>query len=293
MISSQTKKDECHKSKRRRLTMEEQNAIRMALDQPNKQTHDAIAKQYGVARSTVTRLLGRADMIKEEMKYASIRDKKTQKKVTRRVFTSNYSASKVVDWALFYWMHQVRSNSKELNITQHILTNKAEALAKKVGLNSFKASNGWFDGFKRRFGLASNRRCGESESFEMTEFAKTRLDIMMDMFPDIDPENIQQSLMEACSTEKRAPVDEENPDDDAILKVATSRASVLHFKEQKNDKSCRKVTDESMATIEKSISGRSKRQMDIKAFLSTGIFIYLDYRTDHVWWSTFNDNPAY
>ena len=52
MISSPTKKDERHKSKRRRLTMEEQNAIRMALDQPNKQTHDAIAKQYGVARST-------------------------------------------------------------------------------------------------------------------------------------------------------------------------------------------------------------------------------------------------
>ena len=97
-----------------------------------------------------------------------------------------------------------------------------------------------------------------------------RKDLMMDMFPDIDSENLQQSLMEACSTEKRAPVDEEIPDDDAILKVATSRASVLHFKEQKNDKSCRKVTDESMATIEKSISGRSKRQMDIKAFLSTG-----------------------
>lgn len=52
----------------------------------------------------VTRLSGRADMIKEEMKYASIRDKKIQKKVTRRVFTSNYSASKVIDWALFDWI---------------------------------------------------------------------------------------------------------------------------------------------------------------------------------------------
>ena len=58
-----------------------------------------------------------------------------------------------------------------------------------------------------------------------------RKDLMMDMFPDIDSENLQQSLMEACSTEKRAPVDEENTDYDAILKVATSRASVLHFEE--------------------------------------------------------------
>ena len=43
-----------------------------------------------------------------------------------------------------------------------ILNEKAECFAKTLGYNTFSASNGWFDQFKKRNNIAFRYICGES-----------------------------------------------------------------------------------------------------------------------------------
>ena len=66
--------------------------------------------------------------IAREMELSRVRDKKSLKTSTRRILTTMYSSSMVIDWAMYDWMLQIRSNSKELNFTQDLLSKKAQAL---------------------------------------------------------------------------------------------------------------------------------------------------------------------
>ena len=88
-----------------------------------------------------------------------------------------------------------------------------------MGDKTFKASRGWFAGFKTRFGISSVRRCGESESFEMTELAHSRL------------ENITQALR------GKEPCQIWNADETALFyKAVSSRSYKLSSEDAKNTK---------------------------------------------------------
>ena len=62
---------------------------------------------------------------------------------------SRKAAFENVDEALYTWFTDQRSASIPLDGT--ILKQKAQFFADALGIQNFSASNGWFDGWKRRF----------------------------------------------------------------------------------------------------------------------------------------------
>ena len=58
------------------------------------------------------------------------------------------------------WFSQCRQNN--INISGTILREKAEKFAKELGHQTFKASSGWLEKFKKRHGIMFRTICGES-----------------------------------------------------------------------------------------------------------------------------------
>ena len=90
-------KGEKKKQTRRRLTMKEQYDIVQKFEANPKLGHKEVAHEYGIARTTVSTVLKRKDLIKMEIGIALVRDKKYQAKTCRRIFTSDYSSYKAID----------------------------------------------------------------------------------------------------------------------------------------------------------------------------------------------------
>ena len=216
-------KGEKTKQKRRRLTMKEQYDIVQKFEVNPKLGHKEVALQYGIARTTVSTVLKRKDLIKMEIGIALVRDKKYQAKTCRRIFTSDYSQYKAIDWALFDWMQQTSKDSKDQNFTSEVLKQKALFFAEKAGIADFHASEGWLNGFKNRFGMANLKKRGRGKAKGSSAAMAT--------FVDLDDEAIQN-----IENDLDAGMDPDDNCDDTILKkaklnVASHGAAVQKSKE--------------------------------------------------------------
>ncbi|KAL7461009.1 hypothetical protein ACHAXS_001448, partial [Conticribra weissflogii] len=196
------------KRKRRRLTMKEQYDIVQIFEKNPKLGHSRVANQYGIARTTVSTVLKRKDLIKMEIGIALVRDKKYQANTCRRIFTSDYSQYKAIDWALYDWMQQSSNESKDQNFSSELLKQKALHFAEKAGINDFHASEGWLNGFKNRFGLADAKKRGRK---------KKKTPAAAD-FPDIEGE--VQMIPDSVQEELDAAIAASEDCDDLILKKA-------------------------------------------------------------------------
>ncbi|CAG8517746.1 11483_t:CDS:2 [Cetraspora pellucida] len=107
-------------------------------------TYNELANIYQIGRSTVS------DILKEKTRWLSISDAEQEKK----------------------------------NIDGNILKEKAKFFAKKLNINDFSQSEGWLSGFKKRNGLRSFKKHGESASAPSKESM------------DNDRANLQQLLQE-------------------------------------------------------------------------------------------------
>jgi hypothetical protein len=167
------------KQTRRRLTMKEQYDIVQKFELNPKLGHKEVASEYGIARTTVSTLLKRKELIKMEIGAALIRDKTYEAKSCRRIFTSDYSQTKSIDFALYEWMSQ--RNTQE-QLSSEVLKKQAIHFATKAGIRSFTASEGWLNGFKKRFGLISGKkRCRQSKRFVADQ-----------LFPDLGTLHVPQ-----------------------------------------------------------------------------------------------------
>lgn len=96
---------------------------------------------------------------------------------TRKIIESN-TKCKLIESMLHHWHMRVQIDAPTLNITGHILQQKAlefrdvvlqrhgSALGatQKAALEGFQASNGWLANYTKRVGTRSVRRCGEHSS---------------------------------------------------------------------------------------------------------------------------------
>mmetsp|Transcript_30115 Transcript_30115/g.64595 ORF Transcript_30115/g.64595 Transcript_30115/m.64595 type:complete len:618 (-) Transcript_30115:1-1854(-) len=195
------------KRKRRRLTMKEQYDIVQIFDKNPKLGHSVVAEQYGIARTTVSTVLKRKDLIKMEIGIALVRDKKYQATTCRRIFTSDYSQYKAIDWALYDWMQQSSNESKDQNFSSDLLKQKALQFAEKAGIADFNASEGWLNGFKNRFGLADVKKRGRTKKKSAAvDFPDVKGEVQM------IPESVQEELDAAMAASEDC--------DDLILKKA-------------------------------------------------------------------------
>ncbi|KAH7940637.1 hypothetical protein HPB49_002736 [Dermacentor silvarum] len=71
-------------------------------------------------------------------------------------------AHEKLEKVLVKWLLQARSSA--INIDGAILKEKADLVALRLGIDGFKASNGWLDRFKKRNNIVYSRSCGESST---------------------------------------------------------------------------------------------------------------------------------
>ena len=67
-----------------------------------------------------------------------------------------------MDEALYKWFTKVRE--ERVPISGRILKEKASKYARELGIETFKASNGWFDRWKGRHGIVFKTVSGEAKS---------------------------------------------------------------------------------------------------------------------------------
>lgn len=122
---------------------------------------NAIAKEYGVANSTITYIRKQESDI---LKSTSATYQDVKKKSLK------YSEFPEMESKLYAWFLEQRERNCPVNGT--ILKAKAKHIFSKLyPEKEFSASNGWFDNFKKRTGIRCLKVCGEKLSADTAAVA--------------------------------------------------------------------------------------------------------------------------
>lgn len=138
-----------------------------------------IADHYGLAQSTLSTWLKKADEIKNAFLTGDFSAKR------KKLRTAGYPE---VEEALLKWFKTARDHN--VPISGPFMMQRAVDLAEKLGVpkGEFKCSNGWLDRFKERHGISFKRICGEensvvTDSDQMEEWHRTLSIILKEYTP--------------------------------------------------------------------------------------------------------------
>ena len=141
-----------------------------------------IADHYGLAQSTLSTWLKKADDIKNAFLNGDFSAKR------KKLRTAGHPE---VEEALLKWFKTARDNN--IPLSGPFMMQRAGELAEKLGVpaGEFKCSNGWLDRFKDRHGISFKRICGEENSVDtgseqMEEWHRTLSMILK----EYDPKNV-------------------------------------------------------------------------------------------------------
>ena len=135
-----------------------------ALDEESKKSLRIAADNLGMPRESLRKLL----MNEEEIRLISAGRSNVKR--------NRIGKDAQVEDALFEWWKFQLSHNAPLNGL--ILCSKAEALAKKIGYEDFRATDGWFTRWKARHGIVSTKLAGEAAEADVQsadEFIKKQL----------------------------------------------------------------------------------------------------------------------
>lgn len=148
------------------LTLKEKLAVIADIDQ--NESLENVSKKFKIAKSTVINISKKREVIRE--KENEFRENGVEGR--RTVKTAKFVD---VEQAVFLWIMQERS--KKHVITPDTVKAKAELLFEMLKRNRnynsdtiFTASNGWYDRFRKRYGLkmltvTGERASGDTEAF--------------------------------------------------------------------------------------------------------------------------------
>lgn len=158
------------------LTLDEKVKVIQDVERGTKRKCD-IAKEYGILPNTLSSFLKNKNTIMENWNQKN-------RKCRKRVRTAEYPA---VDDCVLKWFKQARDQVIPLSGT--IIRAKAEEFAEKLDIRDFKASTGWFSGFKDRNAISFRNVCGESESVSSSLVDKWQVDLKK-IIENYQPKNI-------------------------------------------------------------------------------------------------------
>jgi len=139
-------------SKRKSLTALQKKEICLTKQTSPFLTNKELANTYNIGKSTV------GDILKEKEKWLAIDNESydANKKRRRNLLYDD------IDQALAIWMEQALDAC--LDLSGDILKEKAMTFAELLNKNDFKASKGWFSGFKERHNIKEYVKHGETGS---------------------------------------------------------------------------------------------------------------------------------
>ena len=137
--------------KRKRCEMDTADKVKM-LDRfhamPSTSLREA-SVSLGISRTMLSNMLKGEEVLRKEF------DNDTPSKKRNRS-----GKDKDVEDALLKWFQQMRTKNAPLN--GPILCQKAEEIAKRMDHNDFKATDGWFNRWKKRSGLTFSKLQGDA-----------------------------------------------------------------------------------------------------------------------------------
>ena len=165
----------------REMSLVDKISLIKASESTPKPTHVFLSTKFGIGRSTVGEILKKKKLYEEQWK------KNIHSKRCRILKSSN---ADVINEKLYLYYNQAKL--KKLPVSGPILQHKALDMAKELGVNNFKASNGWLDSWKKRFNIRKFKCSQEATHLADTETSvldgyKFRLHSMTSGFT---PENI-------------------------------------------------------------------------------------------------------
>ena len=194
--------------KRKRLSLADKVKVIKYVNAGN--SHAAAAMKFGVARPTVVKIMKE----KEQILLQSSGSNRTAKIVKVR------AKCPLVESMLHAWHIRAEIDAPDLNVTGDVLKTKAlhfrDMLLTKYGnvlpsnqmedLKLFKASNGWLENYKNRFGTTSVRRCGEHSSTDPETIEKRMVEIrnMLLNVPLSNIFNADESALQYRTTSSRS-----------------------------------------------------------------------------------------
>lgn len=140
------------RKKLKRLTLKDKADILKRIDEGD--SHNTVARDYGVVKSTITKIKQSASKIKE---YAVQTDSFPDRRVTLKKCEYPTMEKHLYDWIL-------RQRSNNVPISESIVVAKAKLYHAKYENGSFNASHGWFNRFKERHGIRMLKITGEKLS---------------------------------------------------------------------------------------------------------------------------------
>ncbi|XP_033215996.1 tigger transposable element-derived protein 2-like [Belonocnema kinseyi] len=181
--------------KRQRLSFKEQYEL-VSLVKAGTTKQDIIRK-YGISEATYKRVLSREADLNNKVNDFEYLNKKTSKT----------SSDVVLDAAVFDWFKQASERGDP--ISGPIIQEKARILNEELnGSRTFKASNGWLNGFKRRYGIQSSRKNDEKlpenplSAAEFSKILKAKIEsenLILDNIYNADESEILWRQLTACT----------------------------------------------------------------------------------------------
>lgn len=169
--------------KRKRLSILEKMDIIEESEKSGLSTRK-LAEKFKVGKTQVTVLL----QSKEEIKKFYQEGGNVQQ---RRKFPKTEGLT--VDQVVFNWFNKARN--LHIPISGPIIQAKALEVAQNIGLNEFKASNGWLERFRRRHDITYKTVCGESADVNIEDVKswKQRLSIILKDYASKDVFNADET----------------------------------------------------------------------------------------------------
>lgn len=165
-----------HAQKRRCLSIDDKVHIIDAVEKGERKKD--VAARFGIPASSLSTILKRKNTILEA---AAVGPSATRKRNRTAVYDD-------VDKATFAWFMEMLS--QRVPLSGAVLQRQAVNFANILGCDSFKASSGWLDKFKKRHAIVSKVLCGESASADIVGAATWQEEELRDILERYAAEDI-------------------------------------------------------------------------------------------------------
>lgn len=154
--------------------------------QPFNLSHRKLAEITGVPKSTIARLLQQENQLRKEWALQRGRAGKSKRKRDGK--------DPEVEEALDQWFSIV--SGQGLNISGPVMKAKSEEIAKKLGHNDFKATDGWLSRWKARHNIKLKKIHGEKSSADNVsseQWRNTKMPALLENFCADDIYNVDET----------------------------------------------------------------------------------------------------
>ncbi|GBM84948.1 Tigger transposable element-derived protein 4 [Araneus ventricosus] len=145
-------------SKKKRLNLKEKIDVLKVIEK-EKLSVRRLAERFHVGKTQISELLKDKEGIRKMWVLNSNENLKNLK--FRKIETSE------IDEVLMKWFRSARA--KNIPVNGVLLQEKAREVGESLGLETFKASNGWLEKFRTRHNISFKQICGEEKSVNPNE----------------------------------------------------------------------------------------------------------------------------